>query len=101
MGINRWSGGTEERKRNETDAKAGDKVSERKKGDTSSRLRTSRNRPRTRRSARSSRSSRRVSPSVGGCRTGEQPDCSRHRVENCSPWSTCVRGLTCRPDGAG
>ena len=41
MGINRWSGGTEERKRNETDAKAGDKVSERKKGDTSSRLRTS------------------------------------------------------------
>jgi hypothetical protein len=41
MGINRWSGGTEERKRNETDAKAGDKVSEKKKGDTSSRLRTS------------------------------------------------------------
>ena len=41
MGINRWSGGTEERKRNEKDAKAGDKVSEKKKGDTSSRLRTS------------------------------------------------------------
>ncbi len=41
MGINRWSGGTEERKRNETDAKAGDKVPEEKKGDASSRLRAS------------------------------------------------------------
>jgi hypothetical protein len=38
MGLNRWSGGIEDRKRNETDAKAGDEVSERKKGDASSRL---------------------------------------------------------------
>jgi hypothetical protein len=38
MGINRWSGGMEERKRNETDAKAGDEVPEEKKGDASSRL---------------------------------------------------------------
>jgi len=38
MGINRWSGGREERKRNETDAKAGDEVPEEKQGDTSSRL---------------------------------------------------------------
>jgi hypothetical protein len=41
MGINRWSGGMEERKRNETDAKAGDEVPKRKKGDASSRLETS------------------------------------------------------------
>ena len=41
MGINRWSGGTEERKRNETDAKAGDEVPKEKKGDTSSRLEAS------------------------------------------------------------
>jgi hypothetical protein len=41
MGINRWSGGTEERKRNETDAKAGDEVPKGKKGDISSRLETS------------------------------------------------------------
>jgi hypothetical protein len=41
MGINRWSGGIEERKRNETDAKAGDEVPKGKKGDTSSRLETS------------------------------------------------------------
>jgi hypothetical protein len=26
MGINRWSGGIQERKRNETDAKAGDEL---------------------------------------------------------------------------
>jgi hypothetical protein len=41
MGINRWSGGREERKRNETDAKAGDEVSEEKQGDASSRLENS------------------------------------------------------------
>ncbi len=41
MGINRWSGGTEERKRNETDAKAGDEVPKEKKGDASSRLEAS------------------------------------------------------------
>jgi hypothetical protein len=41
MGINRWSGGTEERKRNETDAKAGDEVPEEEKGDASSRLQAS------------------------------------------------------------
>ena len=41
MGINRWSGGTEDRKRDETDAKAGDEVLEGKKGDTSSRLEAS------------------------------------------------------------
>ena len=40
MGINRWSD-IEERKRNETDAKAGDKVPEEKKGDASSRLKGS------------------------------------------------------------
>ena len=41
MGINRWSGGIEDRKRNETDAKAGDEVPEEKKGDASSRMETS------------------------------------------------------------
>jgi hypothetical protein len=41
MGINRWSGGIEERKRNETDAKAGEKVPKRNKGDASSRLEAS------------------------------------------------------------
>lgn len=41
MGINRWSGGIEDRKRNETDAKAGDEVPEGKKGDASSRLEAS------------------------------------------------------------
>lgn len=40
MGINRWSG-IEERKRNETDAKAGDEVPKEKKGDASSRLKAS------------------------------------------------------------
>ncbi len=40
MGINRFSD-IEERKRNETDAKAGDEVPKRKKGDTSSRLEAS------------------------------------------------------------
>ena len=38
MGINRWSGGTEDRKRNERDAKAGDELPKEKKGDASSRL---------------------------------------------------------------
>ena len=41
MGINRWSGGVEERKRNETDAKAGDEGDKEKKGDSSSRQETS------------------------------------------------------------
>jgi hypothetical protein len=41
MGINRWSGGTEDRKRNETDAKAGDHVPKDAKGDESSRLEAS------------------------------------------------------------
>ena len=40
MGINRWSD-IEERKRNETDAKAGDKAPEETKGDASSRLQAS------------------------------------------------------------
>ena len=40
MGINRFSD-IEERKRNETDAKAGDEVPKGKKGDDSSRLETS------------------------------------------------------------
>ena len=40
MGINRWSD-IEQRKRNETDAKAGDEVSKAKKGDASSRLQAS------------------------------------------------------------
>lgn len=37
MGINRWSD-IEERKRNETDAKAGDELPKESKGDASSRL---------------------------------------------------------------
>ncbi len=41
MGINRWNGSIEERKRNETDAKAGDEVSKGKKGDASSHLEAS------------------------------------------------------------
>jgi hypothetical protein len=41
MGINRWSGGMEERKRNETDAKAGDEVPKEKQGDAPSRLEAS------------------------------------------------------------
>jgi hypothetical protein len=40
MGINRFSD-IEERKRNETDAKAGDEVRKEKKGDSSSRLQAS------------------------------------------------------------
>ena len=40
MGINRWSD-IEERKRNETDAKAGDELPAEDKGDASSRLRSS------------------------------------------------------------
>ena len=40
MGINRFSD-TEERKRNEADAKAGDEVPEEKKGDAASRLEAS------------------------------------------------------------
>ncbi len=40
MGINRWSD-IEERKRNETDAKAGEDVPKGKKEDASSRLRAS------------------------------------------------------------
>jgi hypothetical protein len=41
MGINRWSGGIEDRKRNETDAKAGDEIPKENKGDASSRLQNS------------------------------------------------------------
>ncbi len=41
MGVNRWSGGREERKRNETDAKAGDELPKGKKGDASSRVESS------------------------------------------------------------
>ena len=41
MGINRWSGGIEDRKRNETDAKAGDELPREKKGDASSRIEAS------------------------------------------------------------
>jgi hypothetical protein len=44
MGINRFSD-IEERKRNETDAKAGDKVPMGKKGDASSRVEASKGRP--------------------------------------------------------
>jgi hypothetical protein len=40
VGINRWSD-IEERKRNETDAKAGDELPKGKKGDASSRLKAS------------------------------------------------------------
>jgi hypothetical protein len=40
VGINRWSD-IEERKRNETDAKAGDELPKGKKGDASSRLEAS------------------------------------------------------------
>ncbi len=40
MGINRWSD-IEERKRNETDAKAGDEIPAEKKGDASSRMQAS------------------------------------------------------------
>jgi hypothetical protein len=40
MGINRFSD-IEERKRNETDAKAGEKVAKGKKGDASSRVEAS------------------------------------------------------------
>ena len=44
MGINRWSGGIEDRKRNEREAKAGDLeegIYEEKKGESSSRLEAS------------------------------------------------------------
>jgi hypothetical protein len=41
MGINRFSD-IEERKRNETDAKAGDELPKEEKGDTSSRVESSR-----------------------------------------------------------
>jgi hypothetical protein len=40
MGINRWND-MEQRKRNETDAKAGDEVPKAKKGNASSRLQAS------------------------------------------------------------
>lgn len=41
MGVNRWSGGVEDRKRNEVDAKAGDVLPAEKGGDASSRLESS------------------------------------------------------------
>jgi hypothetical protein len=40
MGINRWSD-VEERKRNEADAKAGDEIPKKERGDDSSRLEAS------------------------------------------------------------
>ena len=40
MGINRWSD-VEQRKRNETEAKAGDEIPKNEKGDASSRLQAS------------------------------------------------------------
>jgi hypothetical protein len=40
MGVNRWSD-VEERKRNETDAKAGDQIPKEEKGDAASRLEAS------------------------------------------------------------
>jgi hypothetical protein len=40
MGVNRWSD-IEERKRNETDAKAGDQIPKEEKGDGASRLKVS------------------------------------------------------------
>ena len=40
MGINRWSD-VEQRKRNETEAKAGDEIPKTEEGDASSRLRAS------------------------------------------------------------
>ena len=40
MGINRWSD-VEQRKRNETDAKAGDEIPKNEKGDASSHLQAS------------------------------------------------------------
>ena len=51
MGINRWSD-IEERKRTETDAKAGDELPASKKGDSSFRLQAPEGPLRTRRSAR-------------------------------------------------
>ena len=63
MSINRWSD-FEERKRNETDAKAGDELPADKKGDPPPVCRPPKDPRRTRRSARSSRSSRNVSPSA-------------------------------------
>jgi hypothetical protein len=41
MGINRWSGGTEDRKRDEKEAKAGDQIPQQDEGDASSRLEAS------------------------------------------------------------
>jgi hypothetical protein len=38
MGINRWSGGIEERKRNEADAKAGDELPKEEQGGASLRV---------------------------------------------------------------
>jgi hypothetical protein len=51
VGINRWSD-IEERKRTETDAKAGDELPASKKGDSSFRLQASEGPLRTRRSAK-------------------------------------------------
>ncbi len=62
MGINRWSD-IEQRKRNETDAKAGDEVPKAKKGDASSRLQASEGPKENEKNARSSRSSRSASRS--------------------------------------
>jgi hypothetical protein len=61
VGINRWSD-IEERKRNETDAKAGEELAAENKGAPPPACRPPKGPRRTRRSARSSRSSRNVSP---------------------------------------
>jgi hypothetical protein len=57
MGVNRWSD-IEERKRNETDAKAGDQIPKEEKGDAGSRLEASEGPAENPESARSSRYSR-------------------------------------------
>ena len=63
MGINRWSD-IEERKRNVTDAKAGDELAAEDKGTPPPACRSQKGPRITRISARSSRSSRHVSPSA-------------------------------------
>ena len=63
MGINRWSD-IEERKRNETDAKAGDELPADKRATPPPVCRPPKGPKKTRRRARSSRSSRNGSPSA-------------------------------------
>ena len=63
MGINRWSK-IEERKRNETDAKAGEELAAENEGTPPPACRPPKSPRKMRRSARSSRSSRNRSPSA-------------------------------------